>query len=139
MECNKPGGILSAMHFAREDCNSGLIVRACDNGQITVGQQSYRRSLILTPERVIPDWRPRWHEEITEQDFDVVLSLQPEIILLGTGPRLCFPPAKLGASILATGTGFEVMDTAAACRTYNILLSEKRKVVAALLLESVSV
>ncbi|MEN8762658.1 MAG: Mth938-like domain-containing protein [Thiogranum sp.] len=139
MECNKLGGILSAMHFAREDCNSGLIVRACDNGQITVGQQSYRRSLILTPERVIPDWRPRWHEEITEQDFDVVLSLQPEIILLGTGPRLCFPPAKLGASILATGTGFEVMDTAAACRTYNILLSEKRKVVAALLLESVSV
>jgi len=130
--------MLEGVHFAREDCNSGLIVRACDNGQITVGQQSYRRSLILTPERVIPDWRPRWYEEITEQDFDVVLSLQPEIILLGTGSTLCFPPAKLIARILATGTGFEVMDTAAACRTYNILLSEKRKVIAALLLESVS-
>jgi len=127
------------MHFAREDCNSALMVRACDDGQITVGEQIYRRSLILTPERVIPDWRPGGYEEITEQDFDVVLSLQPEIILLGTGPTLCFPPAKLSAGILATGTGFEVMDTAAACRTYNILLSEKRKVIAALLLESVSV
>jgi len=126
------------MHFAREDCNSGLIVRACDNGQITIGQQSYRCSLILTADRVIPDWRPRRYEEITEQDFDVVLSLQPEIILLGTGSTLRFPPAKLGASILVTGTGFEVMDTAAACRTYNILLSEKRKVIAALLLEPAS-
>ena len=127
------------MHFAREDCNSALMVRACDDGQITVGEQIYRRSLILTPERVIPDWRPGGYEEMTEQDFDVVLSLQPEIILLGTGSTLCFPPAKLSAGILATGTGFEVMDTAAACRTYNILLSEKRKVIAALLLESVSV
>ena len=123
------------MQFLREDCNSDLVVRACDNGQITVGQQNYRRSLILTPERVIPDWRPQRHEEITEQDFAVVLSLQAEIILLGTGSRLRFPPAQLSAAILATGTGFEVMDTAAACRTYNILLSEKRKVIAALLLE----
>ena len=127
------------MHFAREDCNSALMVRACDDGQITVGEQIYRRSLILTPERVLPDWRPRGYEEITEQDFDVALSLQPEIILLGTGPTLCFPPAKLSAGILATGTGFEVMDTAAACRTYNILLSEKRKVIAALLLDSLAV
>ena len=126
--------MLNGMHFAREDCTSELIVRACDNGQITVGQQSYRRSLILTPERVIPDWRPRRHEEITEQDFDVVLSMQPEVILLGTGSTLRFPPAKLSAGILGTGSGFEVMDTAAACRTYNILLSESRRVVAALLL-----
>ena len=130
--------MLNGMHFAREDFNNGLMVRACDNGQVTVGQQRYRRSLILTPDQVIPDWRPRRHEEITEQDFDLVLSMQPEIILLGTGPALCVPPAKLSASILGTGTGFEVMDTAAACRTYNILLSEKRKVIAALLLESVS-
>jgi len=127
--------MLKAMHFAREDCDSELMVRACDDGQITVGQQSYRRSLILTPERVIPDWRPKRYDEITERDFDAVLSMQPDIILLGTGPTLRFPAAKLSAWILGTGTGFEVMDTPAACRTYNILLSEKRKVIAALLLE----
>jgi len=127
------------MHFAREEFSGDLFVRACDKGQITVGQQNYRRSLILTAERVIPDWRPQRYEELTEQDFAVALSLQAEIILLGTGSTLRFPPAQLSAGILATGTGFEVMDTAAACRTYNILLSEKRKVIAALLLESLAV
>jgi uncharacterized protein len=127
------------MHFAREDCDSELMVRACDDRQITVGHQSYRRSLILTPQRVIPDWRPTRQEELSEQDFELALSLQPEILLLGTGSRLRFPAARLTASILASGTGFEVMDTAAACRTFNILLSEKRQVIAALLLESASV
>ncbi len=124
------------MHFAREECNSELIVRACDNAEIRIGQQCYRRSLILTPERVIPDWRPRSHEEITEQDLAVALSLHPAIFLLGTGARQHFLPTKLSANILASGSGLEVMDTAAACRTYNILLSEQRNVIAALLIES---
>ncbi len=127
------------MHFAREDCDSELMVRACDDEQIIVGQQSYRRSLILTPQRVIPEWRPCRHEEISQQDLEVALSLQPEILLLGTGARLHFPPSALSASVLATGIGFEVMDTAAACRTFNILLSERRHVIAALLLESTAV
>lgn len=125
------------MHFSREDCESELLVRACGEGQITVGQHDYRRSLILTPQQVIPDWRPRHNAEIGVQDFADVLSLQPEIILLGTGTTLHFPTAEVSASILGTGTGFEVMDTAAACRTFNILLSEKRRVIAALLIESV--
>lgn len=126
--------MLRDMHFAREDCNSELMIRACDDGQVTIGPQSYQRSLILTPERVIPDWQPRQVTDITEQDFDSILTLQADIILLGTGTRLCFPSARLRAYVLATGTGLEVMDTAAACRTYNILLSESRRVVAALLL-----
>jgi uncharacterized protein len=127
------------MHFAREDCDSELMVRACDSEQVTVGQHSYRSSLILTPQRVISDWRPSRQDELSEQDFELALSLQPEILLLGTGSRLRFPAARLTASILASGTGFEVMDTAAACRTFNILLSEKRQVIAALLLDPASV
>ena len=126
--------MLRDMHFAREDCNSELMIRACDDGQVTIGPQSYQHSLILTPERVIPDWQPRQVTDIAEQDFDSILTLQADIILLGTGTRLCFPSARLRAYVLATGTGLEVMDTAAACRTYNILLAESRRVVAALLL-----
>ena len=126
--------MLRDMHFAPEDCNSELMIRACDDGQVTIGSQSYQHSLILTPKRVIPDWQPRQVTDITEQDFDNILTLQADIILLGTGTRLCFPSARLRAYVLATGTGLEVMDTAAACRTYNILLSESRRVVAALLL-----
>ena len=126
--------MLRGMHFARDDCNSELIIRACDDGQVTIGPQRYQRSLILTPERVIPDWQAQQVSDITEQDFDSILALQAEIILLGTGTRLCFPSAQLRAYVLATGTGLEVMDTSAACRTYNILLSENRRVVAALLI-----
>jgi len=126
--------MLRAMRFAPEDCNSGLVIRACDTGQVTIGPQNYQRSLILTPERIIPDWRPRQVTDISEQDLDALLSLQAEIIVLGTGASLCFPSAQMTAYVLATGTGFEVMDTSAACRTYNILLSENRHVVAALLL-----
>jgi len=122
------------MHFVPESCNSNLAIRACDTGQVTIGPHNYQRSLILTPERIIPDWRPRQVTDITEQDLDSILSLQAEIILLGTGTGLCFLSAQLTAYVLATGTGLEVMDTTAACRTYNILLSESRSVVAALIL-----
>ncbi|HED19861.1 MAG TPA: hypothetical protein ENI74_10235 [Gammaproteobacteria bacterium] len=122
------------MHFVADNCNNGLTIRACDTGQVTIGPQNYQRSLILTPERIIPDWRPRQVADITKQDLDSLLSLQTEIILLGTGTGLCFPSAQLTAYVLATGTGLEVMDTTAACRTYNILLSENRSVAAALIL-----
>jgi uncharacterized protein len=122
------------MHFAKEDCDSELMIRAYADGQITVGQRVYECSLILTPEQVIPDWRPQQHGDLLEQDFQALHAMQPEIVLLGTGVTLCFPPARLTAGLLGAGIGIEVMDTAAACRTYNILLSEGRRVAAALLL-----
>ena len=71
---------------------------------------------------------------LTLDDLAPALALQPEILLLGTGNRLVFPDGQIHARILALGIGFEVMDSGAACRTYNILMSEQRRVVAALLM-----
>jgi uncharacterized protein len=122
------------MHFAREDWSSDFMIRAYGNGQVTIGEQHYQRSLILTRDRVIPDWRPQHLDELNVQDLQIIESMQPEIVLLGTGQSLRFPAPRLTASLLEAGVGVEVMDTAAACRTYNILLSEERHVVAALLL-----
>ena len=122
------------MHFAEEQLSGRLAVRAYEQGCVTVGETVYQTSLILTPERVIPDWRPAACEELRQEDFEPILSLHPEVVLLGTGGRLQFPAPALTARLLQAGAGFEVMDTAAACRTYNILLSEDRRVVAALLL-----
>lgn len=122
------------MHFAKQDCDSDLLVRAYQEGQITVGSQHYRRSVILTRERVLDDWRPQRYQELHDDDFQVLRNLQPEIVLLGTGPALRFPAPSLTALLLEAGIGVEVMDTAAACRTFNILLAEDRAVVAALLL-----
>ncbi|MGD2073850.1 MAG: Mth938-like domain-containing protein [Gammaproteobacteria bacterium] len=122
------------MHFVQEDCTSELRVSAYDEGVVTIGETRYRESLILTRERLIPDWRPQRPGDLRAADLDVVREVGPEILLLGTGSAIHFPSPAVTAGLLEAGIGVEVMDTAAACRTYNILLSEERDVVAALLL-----
>ena len=123
------------MHFAREDYSSEYLIRAYEKGRITIGARQYCQSLILAPEQLITDWRPQQANELQHEDFDPVVGLSPEILLLGTGSQLQFPSASLTARLLQSGIGVEVMDTAAACRTFNILLAEQRRVVAALLLD----
>lgn len=125
--------MLPRMHFAQDDCNSELLIRSYGDGIITIGSQQYARSLILTRDRLVDDWRPQQVAELLREDFAPILELQPEVLVLGTGTTLKFPSPALTARLLQNGTGVEVMDTAAACRTYNILLSEQRHVVAALL------
>ena len=114
-------------------------VRAYSASEIRVGETILRRSCVLRADRVVTDWRPQTFEELTLADLDAVLALDPEIIVLGTGSRQRFPAPELLASVYARGVGCEVMDTGAACRTYNVLVSEDRKVVAALLLQEVVV
>jgi uncharacterized protein len=84
---------------------------------------------------LVDDWRPQTLDELTEADLEAVLALQPEIVVLGSGTRQRFPDPRLTAAIMARGIGCEVMDTGAACRTYNVLVSEGRRAVAALLLK----
>jgi len=134
LKCHKVQTIVAGMHFVQEDFRSALLIHGYDNGEIRVGGQAYRRSVILTHERVIDDWRPQNKDELEAGDFHLIRSLDTEILLLGTGPVLSFPSPALTAPLLERGIGVEVMDTAAACRTFNVLLSEGRPVVAALLL-----
>lgn len=122
------------LHLAGD--NELLLVRAYDERSITVDGQRYHRSLILMPQRIIPDWRPQLLAELVEQDLRQVLEMGPEMMLLGTGRRLQFPHPRLSALVQANAVGLEVMDTAAACRTYNILASEGRRVAAALLVSA---
>jgi len=126
--------MVAAMHFVQEDFSSALLIHGYDDGEIRVGGQTYQRSVILTHQSVIDDWRPQSKDELEAGDFELIQSLDTEILLLGTGPVLSFPPPALTAPLLEAGIGVEVMDTAAACRTFNVLLSEGRPVVAALLL-----
>ena len=123
------------MHFAREDCRGEGFIRAYEAGRITVGDRQYAHSLILSPGQAVTAWRPQCRDDLWREDFDPVVALQPDILLLGTGRRLNFPAPGLTVGLLQLGIGVEVMDTAAACRTYNILFAEQRRVVAALLLD----
>lgn len=92
-------------------------------------------SLVVLPDEVILDWTGTW-SALAAQDFDVVLMRAPEIVLLGTGQRQRFPSPALYKALLAARIGVEIMDTPAACRTYNILAGEGRRVAAALLIEA---
>lgn len=72
-------------------------------------------------------------DELAARHAAAVLALEPEVVLLGTGPKQLFPASEFGATFLRAGVGFEVMDTGAACRTFNVLVSEQRRVVALLI------
>lgn len=110
------------------------IIRAYEAGRITVNEQSFSTSLIVTPERIVTDWQPRSFADLSPADLAAITALEPEVVLLGTGARLRFPKAALTRPLLEAGIGFEAMDTGAACRTYNVLMGEGRRVAAGLLL-----
>lgn len=122
------------MRFTLERRPDANLVTGIEPGAIRVGDVLVTRSLILSAQRIIADWPVRSSAQIDTGTLAPALELKPDVLLLGTGARLVFPPGALAAEMAAEGIGLEVMDTAAACRTYNILVNEERSVVAALIL-----
>jgi len=110
------------------------VIRAYGPGRVTINQDVYATSLILSPDRIIPDWPPRVFAEVRQEHFAIISDMQPEVLILGTGKHLQFPPPDITQELVKANIGIETMDTGAACRTYNILMSEGRRVVAALLM-----
>ena len=108
-------------------------VRSVDAEGIRIGQALYTSSIILTPEQVMEGWAPPRMETLTLAHLDRLFALDPEVALLGTGARQCFLSREMMIEVIGRGIGLEVMTTDAACRTYNILASDGRKVVAGLL------
>jgi len=103
-------------------------------GYVMVNQRRFERSLVVLPERLLLDWPPNRFDELAPEHLAALAVLDLEIILLGTGARLRFPRPEILQSLIRSGVGVEVMDVQAACRTYNILLAEERRVAAALLI-----
>lgn len=104
-------------------------------GWVEINASRHNASLILTPDRLLGDWPVASIEALQAAHFQPAIDLSPEILLLGTGSRLRFPAPACLKQLAEANIGFEVMDTAAACRTYNILMSEGRNVTAALIIE----
>jgi len=104
-------------------------------GFIEVNKARHHGHVLLTPDSPAGPWQAASFAALRPEDFDALLELRPEIVLLGTGRKQRFPHPRLTASLARAGVGIEVMDTAAACRTYNILMSEGRRVLAAFLQE----
>jgi uncharacterized protein len=110
-------------------------IRSYAPGELRVGELQLHRSCLISATALVADWRPQSIAELTLADIEPLLALDPEIVVLGTGSRQQFPPPEWTAALLTKGIGCEVMETGAACRTYNVLMSEDRKVVAALMLD----
>ncbi len=124
------------MKFTLAGDSGGNLFRAYDSGEVRVGDRVLTRSCLVTVDRIVEDWRPTSASNVRAEDAAAVLALDPEIVLLGTGARQQFPPSAFRAAFAAKHIGLDVMDTGAACRTFNVLAQEGRRVLAALLLEA---
>jgi uncharacterized protein len=108
-------------------------VTAYGAGWTEVNGVRHTGALLLMPERPATAWSAGSFDALTPADFEGLLALEPELVLLGTGERQRFPHPSLTRALIAARVGVEAMDTRAACRTYNLLMTEGRKVLAALL------
>ena len=113
-----------------------LSITACGTDHIAVNGRVLQRSLLLMPEQLLEDWGPADFSTLTPAQIETLASMPWDVLLLGTGQRQRFPSPVLLRPIYETGRGTEIMDTPAACRTYNLLASEGRLVCAALIIES---
>jgi uncharacterized protein len=104
-------------------------------GYVVVNGRRIEKSVVVLPGRIVEDWNAGSFDELAPEHLELVAGLGCEIVLLGTGAKLRFPRAEIIAPLVRAGIGVEVMDLRAACRTYNILMAEERKVAAALLIE----
>jgi uncharacterized protein len=107
---------------------------AYGQGYVAVNGVRYETSLIVMPDRIAEDWKVQNFESLVQDKIEALAALKPELVLLGTGDVLRFPDPRLLVNLTRAGIGAEVMDTRAACRTYNILAEEGRNVAAALII-----
>lgn len=111
-----------------------LLVRRTDERSVTVMDRELTASFLLAPDKLVEHWPPSAAATLKADDAEPLLALKPEVVILGTGPLQTFPPAVFMSEFLRRGIGIEVMDNAAAARTYGLLASEGRRVVTGFIL-----
>ncbi len=121
------------MKIEREQADGRNLFTGYGEGYVEVNGKRHSSSLVVSGDRVVADWPLASFDEVTADHLAAILELQPEILLLGTGRAFAFPDRARLRPLYDAKLGVEVMDTPAACRTYNILLGEGRNVVAALI------
>lgn len=117
-------------HLTRSEGRN--LVTGYGDGYVKVNDERHDRSIVFAPDEPVQDWDAESFEALTPAHVRALLEFKPEIVILGTGDRLRFPPREIARVLADASVGFEVMDTKAACRTYNILMAEGRRVVAAM-------
>ena len=122
------------MKFQPDTAAGANTIARHEPGRVFVGNTPFESALVVPWVGAVQAWPVAGFDGLTPEHFAQLLSLRPELVIFGSGPRLRFVHPSLMASLINAGIGVETMDTGAACRTYNVLVSESRSVVAALLL-----
>ncbi|GAB3089625.1 Mth938-like domain-containing protein [Lysobacter terrae] len=123
------------MQLNLEHPDHEFLLRGADGATAKVNERLLTSSFVLAPDRLVESWPVTDPRALTPENLDWLLRLEPEVVLLGTGHGQVFPPAAVLAAGLSRGIGIEVMTNAAAARTFNVLASEGRRVVAGFILE----
>src|SRR5215831_10107454 len=121
------------MKFTQQRAAGANLIRRYGADFIVIGEQEIRASCIVSATALTP-WPPRVVEELTAKSCAPLFALDPEVVVLSTGAAQKFPRAALRAEFATRKIGLEVMEIGAACRTYNVLVNEERRVLAAVLL-----
>lgn len=122
----------------QSDPHSGAnTITGYGDGYIEINKIPYSHAVLLSSDGEILEWAVKSFEELSPADFTQMATLKPELIIIGTGKRQRFPKPELLKTLIDAKLGFEVMDSQAACRTYNILVGEGRQVLLALIVETV--
>lgn len=109
------------------------LVTGYGDGHLMINRVRHDGNLLLDARQIITGWAPGGFATLAAEDFAAIVALGPEVVLVGTGSRLRFPPVGVLRPLIEARIGYEIMDFAAACRTYNVLVSEGRAVAVALL------
>lgn len=122
------------MKFTLEPPSQANLIRGYSETELRIGEQCITRSCIVTAERLITDWEPATFADLTSAHLETIFALSPEVVLIGTGPTQRFASAEVRAAFAQRRIGLEVMQLGAACRTFDVLVQEERRVAAALFL-----
>ena len=122
------------MKFQPDSLPGTNVLTRHEAGCVWVGGQAFAHSVLVPWQGAVQAWPPARFDELDAAHFETLAAMGAAVVIFGSGARLRFPAAALLRSLIQRGIGVEAMDTAAACRTYNVLASEGRAVVAALLL-----
>ncbi|MBS0367287.1 MAG: Mth938-like domain-containing protein [Proteobacteria bacterium] len=120
------------MKFTLEPTSGRNLVRGYSADEIRIGEQRVHRSCIVTAQQLITDWPPAAFSDLAPQHLEMVFALLPDVVVLASGTTQQFAPLAIRAPFAQRGIGLEVMPLGAACRTYNVLVQEDRRVVALL-------
>jgi uncharacterized protein len=124
----------AVVQFTLEQGSPANLIRGYSETELRIGAQHVHRSCIVTAERLITDWEPLTFADLMPVHLEAIFALAPELVLIGTGPVQRFAAAPVRAEFARRRVGLEVMQLGAACRTFNVLLQEERRVAAALFL-----